>query len=158
MSGNLDEEYIDDLDASLTEQGAIARSLGSAELTQLNPPAPISVRPLDSLASVLDIMRAKNIGSVLVENDAGELIGVFTERDVLNRVACNVEDLTAVNVATVMTRNPIVLPCSAPLAHALHLMAIYGMRHLPLIDERGKAVGIVSFRDVVHFIDRYFES
>ncbi len=51
-----------------------------------------------------------------------------------------------------MTPEPVAVGPDAPIAHALHLMAVHGFRHLPLIDDEGRPVGLISFRDVVHHL------
>ncbi|HLF89475.1 MAG TPA: thiamine pyrophosphate-dependent enzyme [Anaerolineales bacterium] len=152
----LDEEYVDEMDERAEDLSAVEHSLENAALSELGPSTPITVPSDASLASVIATMRAKNIGSTLVVNDKGQLVGVFTERDILNRVACQVEDLNAANVGQFMSPNPTTLHRDAPIAHALHLMALYGFRHLPLVDAENRPVGVVSFRDVVAYIERWF--
>jgi CBS domain-containing protein len=80
------------------------------------------------------------------------LVGVFTERDVLNRVACQVEDLTHAHISDFMTPEPFALQADMPIKHALHLMSDHGFRHLPLVDDDFKPDGVISFRDVVRHL------
>ncbi len=54
-----------------------------------------------------------------------------------------------------MTVKPNALPANTPIGHALHLMALYGFRHLPIVDEQNRPTGVISFRDVVRFIEAY---
>jgi 2-oxoglutarate/2-oxoacid ferredoxin oxidoreductase subunit beta len=152
----LDEEYMDDLDERAEDLSAVEHGLDSVMLSQLSPASPITVRENSSLASVIARMRANNIGSILIVDEAGKLAGLFTERDVLNRVACQVEDLEAVTIAKFMTSKPTVLKEDTTIAHGLNLMALYGFRHLPLVDAENRPVGVVSFRDVVSYIERWF--
>ncbi len=158
LVAGLDEEYIDEMDAPPGEPTEVEHSLEFDLITELQPAAPITVTPGTSLAEVIATMRASNIGSMLVVDDQGRLAGVFTERDILNKVACKVEPegLNAASVGDYMTRNPTTLAPDAPIAHALHLMAVYGFRHLPLVDEENRPVGVISFRDVVAYIGRWF--
>ena len=51
-----------------------------------------------------------------------------------------------------MTADPVAVHADLPIAHALHLMALHGFRHLPLVDDDRRPVGIISFRDVVHYL------
>ncbi len=152
----LDEEYIDELDQDIEEPSDVEHSLETDPLSELKPVSPIMVTVRASLAEVIASMRARNIGSMLVVNEEGQLAGVFTERDVLNRVACQVHDLAAARVGDYMTPDPTALELEDLIAHALHLMALYGFRHLPLVDEQNRPVGVISFRNVVEFIGRYF--
>ena len=86
----------------------------------------------------------------------GELIGIFTERDVLYRVAGIIRDLKQITVKSLMTQHPTALKMDTAMQHALHIMSIHGFRHVPLVDDDEHPVGIISFRDIVHFIERHF--
>ncbi len=101
-------------------------------------------------------MQEEGIGAILVADDSGRPIGIFTEDDVLRKVATQIEDMSEHLVADFMTRRPDVLPVEVPIAHALHLMSIHRYRHVPLVDDRGVAVGVVSFRAIINYIERYF--
>jgi CBS domain-containing protein len=57
-----------------------------------------------------------------------------------------------------MTSEPDVLAADTPIAHALHLMSVHHYRHVPVVDERGVALDVISFRDVVHYIEAYFDT
>ncbi|MDX1437170.1 MAG: thiamine pyrophosphate-dependent enzyme [Anaerolineales bacterium] len=152
----LDEAYMDEIDQAMPDSTFIEHSLESDQIDRLMPKPAVSVSVEDSLSEVISAMRAHNIGSVLVLDSSGELAGVFTERDILTRVACKVADLQKAQVKDYMTANPTTLESDDPIAHALHLMAIYGFRHLPIIDPSGKQSGVISFRDVVSYIEKYF--
>ena len=148
---DLDEEYVDDIDREIAELDVVADEMGQTPIATLNPKAPISVEPLSSLANAIRQMRSHNIGCVLVTGKNGQLEGIFTERDVLTRVACQVEDLSKVPVADFMTADPYALRADAPIAHAMHLMSANGFRHLPLVDKEFRPEGVISFRDVARF-------
>lgn len=113
----------------------------------------VSHRPLviaDPGTSVLEAvksMREKGVGSVLV-TEAGHLVGIFTERDLMNRVIA--DELVPSNtlLSQVMTEKVIGLEADKPLSHALHLMHQHGFRHVPVL-EQGVPVGIVSARDAL---------
>ncbi|HNB51638.1 MAG TPA: CBS domain-containing protein, partial [Anaerolineales bacterium] len=152
----LDEEYVDEIDERADDLSEVVHNLAHATLSELGPSEPVSVHPQTSLASVIALMRAKNIGSVIIVDEAGKLAGLFTERDVLNRVACQVKDLDTATVSEYMTASPTVLRPDTTVAHALNQMAVFGFRHLPLVDGKNRPVGVVSFRDVVAYIERWF--
>lgn len=87
------------------------------------------------VARVIATMNQHRVGCVLVLREE-RLAGVFTERDVLTRVAARKEvDPETTLVDQVMTANPKTLPRSASLAHALRHMSVEGYRHVPLADE-----------------------
>ncbi|WP_243665842.1 CBS domain-containing protein [Vulcanisaeta sp. JCM 16159] len=100
---------------------------------------PITVRDDEPLTEVIKIMNERNIGSIIVTDEEGKAIGVFTERDLLRLIASNV-GLGALTVGDVMTRNVIVVEEDASLIKAVHIMAKHGIRHLPIVDEDGKVV------------------
>ena len=75
------------------------------------------------------------------------LVGIFTERDALWRVAAAPLDPATTPVSAVMTRDPDTLPAEAPVADALRLMDECGFWHLP-VTSGGEVVGVVSIRDL----------
>ena len=112
---------------------------------------------IDSGATVADAVTAMNgqhIGCVLVQT-GGKLVGIFTERDVLKRVALH-EGSRAQKVEAVMTRNPATLEANQSLAFALNKMSVGGYRHIPIVDDGGRPVSVLSIRDIVDFIVELF--
>lgn len=100
-------------------------------------------------ASVRDaccLMAEHRCGSVLVV-DGGRLVGIFTERDAVQRVfACGLDpDLTL--LAEVMTREPDTISSSAPVDDVIRQMDEFGYRHLPVVDGQ-QVVGVLSIRDL----------
>ena len=125
-------------------------------LTRLNPRPAECVELSTPMAEVLARLKGKNVGCVQVVDEEGRLVGIFTERDVLYKVAGLIEDLDHIVVESLMTADPTALQPKTAIQHALHLMSVHGFRHIPLIDKEYRPVGIVSFRDVVDFIERQF--
>jgi CBS domain-containing protein len=152
LSLELDEEYVDELDKEREEPSEMQDHLDNALISILQPKTPILVEKQTSLANSIRLMTNHNIGCLLVVDENGRLVGVFTERDVLNRVACQVEDLTHAHISDFMTPEPFALQADMPIKHALHLMSDHGFRHLPLVDDDFKPDGVISFRDVVRHL------
>ncbi len=90
-------------------------------------------------------MRERHVGAVLVTAD-GHLDGIFTERDMVNRVVAEGRDPDRTTLAEVMTADPDTIAPTTTAIEALRLMNDGGYRHLPIV-ERGRVVGIVSRRD-----------
>jgi CBS domain-containing protein len=90
-------------------------------------------------------MAQRRVGAALVI-DGGRLVGIFTERDLLNRVVARDLDPDKTKLAEVMTREPSTVAPGQRSVDALHLMHEGGFRHLPVV-ERGRVRGIVSLRD-----------
>jgi|SRR5579859_6880389 len=117
--------------------------------------APVTVPATATLAKVVDILQKNHIGCVLVTGKSGRLEGVFTERDLLNRVVGRVADLKKARVSQHMTREPETLGPDDKIAWALNMMHRGGYRHVPIV-EAGRPVGMLSVKDVVDFIVELF--
>lgn len=125
-------------------------------LSVLGLRTPVCVSPGASLAEVVSLLKGRNVGCILVTGERGELVGIFTERDILYRVAGIIRDLDQISVESLMTPRPTALKADTAMQHALHLMSVHGFRHVPLVDDEDQPVGFVSFRDIVHFIEKNF--
>ncbi|MCK6374685.1 MAG: CBS domain-containing protein [Zoogloea sp.] len=101
-------------------------------------------------------MASNNVGAILVVDAAGRLAGMFTERDVLNRVVARGLDPDSTPLAAVMTAKLQTASPDKPLAHALHMMFEGGFRHVPVVDD-GKPVGMVSARNALGLEIHQFE-
>ena len=101
------------------------------------------------------VMAERHIGAVLIMSD-GKLDGIFTERDVLNRVVAPGKDPETVKIGEVMTKNPDTVSPDASALDTLILMQSKGYRHLPVLDG-GELVGIVSVRDLFSAVKRELE-
>ena len=105
---------------------------------------------VDSEQTVLDVARAmveRNIGAVPVLKGS-ELVGVFSERDLMKRVVVPGRDPATTRVAVVMTEDPLVVSPQEEVESCMQLMRRHGFRHLPICD--GKTLkGMVSLRDIM---------
>ena len=108
------------------------------------------VYSVDADSSVLEaarFMMEHNIGAVPVLRN-GELVGIFSERDVMNRVVAIGRMPGTTKVAEVMTPNPKAVSINETVDNSLFLMREHGFRHLPITD--GKQLkGLVSLRDLL---------
>jgi CBS domain-containing protein len=131
----------------------LEETIMDAPIASFHPPVAETVPEGTPLRAAVARMQEKNIGYLLVTGRRGELVGIFTERDVLCKVAGQDVDLET-PVDTFMTPNPTALRPSVPIAQALHLMAVEpGYRYLPLVDDAGRPQGLLSFRRVLTFIE-----
>ncbi len=119
-----------------------------------NHPA-IVIDAATTLGDALSRMREAGRGAVLVVKE-GRLAGIFTERDVLLRVAGFPLDVAKATVGDHMTPNPQTLPADSSVAFALNKMVVEGYRHIPLIDEQGHPTGMVSMRDLIDYLCDFF--
>ncbi len=109
---------------------------------------PISALADTTVRAAAVAMANKKVGAILVVDDEGLLTGLFTERDVLNRVVAKGLDPDKTPLSAVMTENLLTATPDKPLAHALHMMFEGGFRHVPVV-ENGKPVGMVSARNAL---------
>lgn len=123
---------------------------GSVSL--LDPPAPICVAPTTTISAVIEIFRAERIGCVLVTAPDNKLLGIFSERDLVMKVSLQEQAVFAEPVEKFMTTNPVAESPTIPVAYALSLMSQGGFRHIPLLDENGHPVGIVSVKNIVDWL------
>ena len=93
------------------------------------------------------VMTQAHSGSVLVLNDAGGALGIFTERDLLTKVVAKALDPGVTPISEVMTRNPCTVPPDLSVSDAVLLMKERRFRHLPVVAPGGKVLGMFSFRD-----------
>ena len=97
-------------------------------------------------------MANQQVGAIMVVDDKGLLTGLFTglftERDVLNRVVAKGLDPDKTPLSAVMTEKLLTATADKPLSHALHMMFEGGFRHMPVV-ENGKPVGMVSARNAL---------
>lgn len=107
---------------------------------------PVTVPPDTQVRAVLERMKAMRIGSVLVSDGEGRPLGIFTERDVLDRIALGGVPQDA-PIAQAMTPSPFSLPGDAFVFEAAQAMARHGFRHVLVMDE-GRLLGVVSERDL----------
>jgi signal-transduction protein with cAMP-binding, CBS, and nucleotidyltransferase domain len=134
----------------------LARNLKVECVSRLRPTPPWWLGPRQTVADAVALMRQKNVGCVLV-CDRGELIGLFTERDLLRRVLAQGRPLT-LPLGACMTQGPVVVRPTEPIGQAVRRMEEGGYRHLPVVDERGRPVGVLSVKRIVQYLVEHFPS
>ena len=115
---------------------------------------PVSVAPDVTLDQALTKMRAAG-GDALLITDAGRLVGIITERDVLTRILGQSVDGNR-PVSELMTAEPHTLPADATLLEAMAAMESRHYRNLPLIDGAGQVVGMLRQQDLLEYVAEAF--
>lgn len=105
---------------------------------------PLLMQAADTVQDACEAMRARHVGSVLVVDERGQLLGIFTGRDAVKLLAKGKGGGTALEHA--MTPHPITVLPEQKAIDALRVMSDGGFRHVPVV-ERGRIVGIVSRAD-----------
>jgi len=113
----------------------------------------VTVGASDSVEHAVSRIKTVGIGQALVVEN-GKLIGILTERDLLNKVAGSDVDLRLLPVGDVMTSQPDAVEESDAIRVAINKMAVGGYRHVPIIKDE-QPVGIISAKAVANYILKY---
>lgn len=108
----------------------------------------LTVRPNDSVQSIVDTLAKHRIGAVVVVNDKGDIAGIVSERDVVRAMAGNASAVTAKTAADIMTAKVRTCSPSDTEADLMSLMTEHRIRHLPVV-ANGRLAGMISIGDVV---------
>ncbi len=136
-----------------TARGGLQGTIMGTPLRDLAPAPALVVAPGDSVARVVKMMCERRQGSVLVM-DGGQLVGIFTERDALNRLTGRAYNPDTLPVRDVMTRDPKVLRDEDTLASAMHFMAVGSYRHIPILGP-GRPPRFISVRGVLRYLNEH---
>ncbi|HEX5037756.1 MAG TPA: CBS domain-containing protein [bacterium] len=119
--------------------------------------SPLAIPKTSPLKAVFSLMRKENKGyAVVLEDEASRKVaGIFTERDVMTRVA-EQKIAASTPVEKVMTPQPTTLKLTDSVADAIRLMSQGRYRHLPLVDEAGGLVGVLSVRDLITYLAEHY--
>lgn len=111
------------------------------------------VSPSVTVMEAVAVMNREKIGSVLVMEE-GALAGIFTERDVLVRVVAAERDAARTRVEEVMTSEIVGVRLKTTVDEAMQIITAKRCRHLPVIDEDERVVGLISIGDVTRWVVR----
>jgi CBS domain-containing protein len=107
-----------------------------------------TIKPDQSVHEAVRLMADKRIGALVVVDDAGDIAGIVSERDIVANLANGQAELLAASVARIMTREVFTCSPSDSTEQLMAQMTRSRIRHLP-VKEDGKLAGIVSIGDVV---------
>jgi CBS domain-containing protein len=131
----------------------VERRLVEDPVSLLQPRKPITLRPTATIREAIKTMLDQDVGALLVVDDTGKLLGIFSERDLLTRVAGLTPAYAELAVSQFMTANPETASPTDTMAFALHKMDVGGYRHLPIVED-DRPIGVISVRDMLRFITR----
>lgn len=140
------DEYDSELEWALSEETVAA--------IQSRPY--LQVRPTATVGQAVQAMSGSRSSSLLVV-DGGRVVGIFTERDVLEKVAEQYQKWASHPVSEVMTANPTVVYESDPAALAIASIAVAGHRHVPVLGIDDRLIGVVGPRRVLKFVEQHFD-
>ncbi len=117
-------------------------------VVKLMRPAAVTCRPEDTLESAAQLMLEHDLGCLPVVDAEGRLAGVITDRDAVLAVYARRVAFGSVRVEAAMARNVITCTIHDDVAQVEHWMATHKIRRIPVVDEAGKPIGVVTLSDV----------
>ncbi len=143
----------DEGEVEIRRQADVGKAILETEIRHVKPSTAVSL-PVDAtVAKAIEVMQKKRVGAVMIVSRSRprKLVGILTERDLIQRVL-PLRGHGRLRLDKVMTRAPESLRPADSLAYALNKMSVGRFRHVPLVDERGVPVGMLSIRDVIDFV------
>jgi CBS domain-containing protein len=138
-----------------TYSDRLAEALAEETISAIKSKPYAEIAPDKSVYGALQALAGLKVASLLVVKE-GRLVGVFTERDALERVVARIDEIRDLRVSEVMTTNPVVVYETDPAGAALHAIAVAGYRHVPVLDIQDNVVGVISPRRVIAFLQARF--
>ena len=126
---------------------AAATAIQSKPFTSVSADIPVH--------EAVTLLAGLHIACLLVEED-GKLVGLFTDRDVLDKVALEFDEVKDLPIRDVMTTEPIFVYDTDRAGAVLNVMAVSGYRHVPVLKSDESIVGIVSPQRITKFLRQHF--
>jgi CBS domain-containing protein len=150
-------EFEDEYSAAVeSEVRELRGALLGDTINTLAPTEPICLAPSVTVHDAVDHMLRGRQPGVLVVNPHGELIGIFTERDLLTRVVGADRDPRGTALGDVMTADPEALSPRDRVCHAVNRMSVAGYRTIPLVDDARRPIGVVTVHDFIKWLAHLF--
>ncbi len=109
-----------------------------------------AIGPNASLDDVAKTLVRHNVGSLVVRDETGHMLGIITERDILRACAAQRDSLDRLRVADHMSTEIVTGAPNDSVEHIMGLMTVNRVRHMPVLED-GQLIGIISIGDVVKF-------
>ena len=146
------------IDSELQGSDRVESSVLQDPVRALKFRPPVTI-PIDGkLGLALDRMVEHRVGALLVVDAKGCLVGILTERDYLRKIVGLVSDYAHRPLREFMTPDPETVGADDRMGLALQKMDIGGYRHLPVVEDDGRPVGLISVRDVLRHITKLCEN
>ena len=142
----------------------LAKSLRADTVSRFKLRGAVTAAPDATIAQVVRDMAERRTGCALIQGAGGgdgsggagwRLLGIFTERDFVNRVVAAGLDVSR-PVGDVMTPDPKTLRPADSVQRAVELMGNGGYRHVPVMADDGQPIGVLSVREIIHYLVEYF--
>lgn len=154
----MSDEILDEEMSIMYTEGATAKVLDSSTfkkpIRNIRVKRPLTLSPEKTVADAVEMMQKNRVGClVVVEKE--RMVGIFTERDVLLKVVGK-QGMESMKLRDVMTPKVEGFEPEDSVAYVLNAMHVGGYRHVPVVDEKGKPVAVVSIKDIVGFLIEHF--
>jgi len=113
---------------------------------------PVTATPGETLLEAARKLAEHNIGSLPVVDSQGRIVGIVTERDIVRHLAARGPEALNMKLADVMTRELVTASPDEPIPQLAQKMTRHGIRHIPVVDERRRVLGVVSIRRILRHI------
>lgn len=109
-----------------------------------------------AIKDAVDKMNVHNIGALMVIAENGDIEGIFTERDVMKKLASTNELVGHLTVKEIMTKREslVTIEGDESIAEIMNIMLSKKVRHLPIVDKEGILHGVIAMRDVFSILLR----
>jgi CBS domain-containing protein len=112
----------------------------------------VTISPERGVAEACWLMKEKNVGCLIVENH-GKLCGIITDRDIALKVTGEEKDPLTTMVEEIMTSDPVRISVDKDLPELVSLMHSHHVRRVPIVDQTGLTLGIVTLDDLIALFD-----
>jgi CBS domain-containing protein len=130
-------------------------NLKSETVDQSYPSEPLCLPQSATVREAMERMNERNEAAVLICQD-GQLVGIFTERDALKRMASGATFDTP--ISEVMTKRPAALSVRDSVGTAIAKLSQGGYRRLPIVDAQNRPTGILKMEGILHYLIEHFPS
>jgi CBS domain-containing protein len=143
----------DEGEPELHRSADVGKAILAAKVSDVEHSPAVALPQDATVAKAIETMRKKKVGAVMVvsKKRPKKLVGIFTERDLLQRVL-DKKGYGRLKLQKVMTANPEHLRARDGLAYALNKMSVGRFRHIPVVDDDLVPKGMLSIRDIIDFV------
>lgn len=133
----------------------LTKSLNQDLVKHLQQQAPLLARPETTVREAIRLLQENKTGCLMVCDPSGKAIGIFTERDVFRLVIGQRIELDS-PIREVMSTDLAAVQETDPIRQAIRLLYERGLRHLPVLNDRGEPTGVVSVRRMMEYVVEHF--
>ena len=124
------------------------------DVRDIMTPSPHTIQSIESVMNAAQLMRKSDIGDVIVVEDE-QLFGILTDRDIVVRVLAEGRDPETTPVGDICSRELTTVRPTDSVGDVVRVMREKAIRRLPVVEESGEVIGIVSIGDVAVERDRH---